>query len=184
MHPQELICGTLWALQYEQPHEQGPPPATSLLPAHWERMGGGGRGRYASRPITGLQPLTWRNATFVKEGMPSCYRTYTSTKEGQHMHTGAYIVKLVLSCAALHSHAAIHSNIRKRTHPYLLSSQGPSSKHVFLPLILQHGLGLVGRSDEPPRTGGGRKGSTGWQGGRQHGLVVFNCFAGSRLELW
>ena len=67
------------------------------------------------------------------------------------MHTCAYHVKLVLSCVALNSHAATHSNTRKPTHPYLLPSQCLSSKHVFLFLILQRGLGLVGRSDEPSK---------------------------------
>ena len=51
------------------------------------------------------------------------------------MHTGAYHVKIVLSCAALHSHAATHSNTRKPTHPYLLPSQNPFSNMCYFPLF-------------------------------------------------
>ena len=97
----------------------GGPPVTAL---HTERGGGGS-------PYS-IRECDRRTSTFVKDEMPSCYKKYTSIKEGQHMYTGAYHVKLVLSCAALHPHAATHSNTRKPTHPYLL--QGHSSKHVSI----------------------------------------------------
>ena len=84
------------------------------------------------------------------------------------MHTGAYHVKLVFSCAALHSRTATHSNTRKPTSPYLLQSQGSSSEHVFIPLILEHGLGTMGCSEEPSRNGGG----TSWQKPVIHSVVL------------
>ena len=110
------------------------------------------------------------NETFEKEVMPYCYRIYISTKEGQHMHTGAYHVKLVLSCAVLHSNSATHSNTRKPTPPYLLQFQGLSSTHMFIPLTLERGLSLVGRSDERSRNGGDRRG-VGGNGGRDPPLT-------------
>ena len=83
------------------------------------------------------------------------------------MHTGTYHVKLVLRCAGLYSHPGTHSNTGKPTHPYLLPSQCRSSKYMFLPLILQRGLGLVGYSDELSGNGGAE-----WGGGGVAAAVI------------
>ena len=97
--------------------------------AHWKR---------------GICPQThYGNATFVKEGMSSCYRAYTSTKEGQNMYTAERLP--CQACPQLCSAAFSHCNTLKPTHQYLLLSQkGPSSKHLFITLDSAAQLGLGG----------------------------------------
>ena len=96
--------------------------------AHWKR---------------GICPQThYGNATFVKEGMSSCYRAYTSTKEGQHMYTAERLP--CQACPQLCSAAFSHCNTLKPTHQYLLLSQKRSSKHMFITLDSAAQLGLGG----------------------------------------
>ena len=120
--------------------------------AHW-RMG-----NYATQTHNG-------NATSTTEECDLRIRRNTVLLQDIHLHQGglthAHWRLPCQDCPQLRSAAFPRCNTLKHKKTYTRRPTTiPKSllEHVLLPLILQRGLGLVGRSDEPSRNGGGRKG--------------------------
>ena len=105
------------------------------------------------------------NATSTTEECDLCIRRNAVLLQDIHLHQGglthAHWHLPCQDCPQLRSAAFPHYNTLKHNKTYTPTPTTiPKSllEHVLLPLILQRGLGLVGRSDGPSRNGGGRKG--------------------------